>query len=292
MGIINTIKNFFKKNKTLAPGGNPDASLDKDIVPYDTSLVILPQYEELSKKEQEMVNAYMGEVNIEDTSTMITYATNMSEYASANVNLLIKVFDRITQKPADWQLENMSPKQVQEARLEALIGNKELQIFQSGLAKLKQESILRAVALHELVKREDKRKIEFLKVFARAEHMKRKEQKEQLGLAEERMKITVKTIEQLMQAVSNATRNEGEIASVIDTYNTLAMTDNCTEDMQRKVIAQKARRLLEMANEVIPEEAKKLGKIAAPDFDMSKEEETITKLARFAKEVIHICIHA
>ena len=40
MGIINTIKNFFKKNKTLAPGGNPDASLDKDIVPYDTSLVI------------------------------------------------------------------------------------------------------------------------------------------------------------------------------------------------------------------------------------------------------------
>ena len=212
MGLLSKLKTIFNKNKQIN-------TKDTTIVPYDTSLVTLPKYKELSKEEQEEVEKYKQEIKSGDISSLILYAGQLSEYANVNVTLLTKVYFKLTNQPTDWQLEKMDLEEIMRMRLEAKVNKEELQIYLAGLKKLEQESILRAVAVEEVRKQENKRKFEFLGLFSQAERMHRKNQLEQISSAKERMLITVKTMEQLMQAVNNTIGNEEKIETAIDIYN-------------------------------------------------------------------------
>jgi len=212
MGLLSKLKTMFNKNKQIN-------TKDTTIVPYDTSLVILPQYKELSKEEQEEVEKYKQEIKSGDVSSLTLYAGKLSEYANVNVTLLTKVYFKLTNQPADWQLEKMDLEEIMRMRLEAKVNIEELHIYLAGLKKLEQESILRAVAVEEVRKQENKRKFEFLGLFSQAERMHRKNQLEQISSAKERMLITIKTMEQLMQAVNNTIENEEKIETAIDVYN-------------------------------------------------------------------------
>lgn len=84
MGLLSKLKTMFNKNKQIN-------TKDTTIVPYDTSLVILPQYKELSNEEQEEVEKYKQEskkcfVKYDDAATILEKITKIEEEYDNNVS--------------------------------------------------------------------------------------------------------------------------------------------------------------------------------------------------------------
>ena len=247
MGLIEKIRNLFKKEQVI-PSTN--------ITRYDTSSISIPKYLELSEEAKKVVDGYIEEIDLEKLDTLMLYADEMSEYANANTELLLKLFFRITQKPLEFELSRLSDEEIAERRLDALIQREEVGLYKQGLENLEEESTLRAVALEEIKRRESKRKFDFLGLFGRAERLKRKNQMELLELATERMKISKKTIEQQMAVVKNEIESEESISTSLDVYNALQRSSDKTLD--DKALRIRAQKLIPMASLVIPNEVNSL----------------------------------
>lgn len=279
MGLLNTIKNFFgNKTKNVTQSTN--------LTQYDTSLIVVPEYGKLTEKERKLVDTYIQEIDKKNLETLVHYASEMFDYANVNTHLLLKLFFKITKQPSEWQLNNMTLEKMQQERLEGMILQEELEIYKKGLKNLRRESVLRTIALQEVRKKESKRKIDFLGVFSIAERLKRRNEAEQLAMAENRMRINVKTIEQLEQVVNNTIESEGRVIISTDVYN-VVLKDSQTINIQEQLLKSKAMELLEMAELVIPEEAKALGftKETIKTFSAKNEKSSIQKIARIQRKL-------
>lgn len=94
MGILEKIRSvFIKKQQTK------QTTQSTNITRYDTSLITIPKYPELSDEDRKTVDDYISEVDMEKLDTLILYADEMSRYATANTDLLVKLFERITERP-------------------------------------------------------------------------------------------------------------------------------------------------------------------------------------------------
>ena len=198
MGLFATIKNIFSRNNKT-----PEIA-SSSILGYDTSLVHIPEFKHLTEEEQEAVNRYIQEEKLESYEDIIKYGEKLQQKSKTITDLLLNQLYRTTEEISLDKLRNMPLNDVIKSRMNTLITQKQLEMYQGVLESLCKESRLRTVALEEIRK---KRKTRFTLTFSKADRIKKQEEERQIEQAIERMKITIKIIEQQIQAVLNARMN-------------------------------------------------------------------------------------
>lgn len=293
MGIIDKIRNLFVRRESTK---QPIQSTD--VTRYDISSINVPRYSELSEEDKTIVDGFISEIDLENLDTLILYINEMAKYANANTDLLVKLFNTITKRPSDLEFSQLSQKEIEERKLDAKVQREQIGLYRQGLEYLQKESSLRATALVEIGRKESKRKLDFLGLFGRAERLKRKNQMELLQSVTEQMKICKKTIEQQIQASTNAMQNEAIIATSIDIYNVLSRKGEDTLQVvgtyftNQAVLGQRVDTLLQMMRLVLSESEyilKNLKRKAPIDKNTSHnyfdEEETVKALARAQRKL-------
>ena len=203
MGIKDKLLNLFRR-KT----GKKANIQSNEVTQYDTSFIKIPEYLELSDEDKVIADKYIDEVDLSKIDGLILYADKMFEYANINTNLLVRLLYRITDTSSNLELRKLSKEEIAELRLNSKVQKDEVELYRNALIYLLKESSLRCSALVEVLRREGKRKFDFLGFFGRAERLKRENRIQLLESAIERMKIGKKTIEQQIQAVDNIIQNE------------------------------------------------------------------------------------
>ena len=263
LGLIDGIKKIFRKNQPRIA--------TSDIVGYDTSLVYIPKYKDLAEKEKKIVDRYILEIGITKLENIIGYGNEVYERAICNTELLLNLFYQLTDKQTDIKFSEKTQQEVLKERLDEMIKQEELKLYNLALKKIEEEVVFRTIALEEIQKRK-KKEFRQIGIFEKAERLQRKYENEQLEAAIERMKINKKNIEQQIQAIENTITNCGTIVQSIDVYNAV-ITSEDAEEKKKKVLEEKCKELLELANLVMPEKV---------EFEETNEDERV-KIKQLAK---------
>lgn len=192
--IIDKIKELKNKNRPRIKTA--------EVVRYNTTLVYIPKYDELTDEERRIVDYYMTEVDLTKIENIITYGNKLYEYANVNTELLLNSLYKITETPSEWKVNKMTDEEILKQRLDEMTNQEEFELYRTELKKIEKESILRTVALEKIYIRNQKNFRQF-GIFEKAERLKRKNEREQLETAIERMKINKKIIEQQTQSITN-----------------------------------------------------------------------------------------
>lgn len=263
MGLIKSIKEIFRKKQPRIAS--------TDIVGYDTSFIYIPKYKDLTDDEKKIVDRYVSETDTTKFENIIGYGNEVYEYANCNTELLLNLFYQLTDNQTDRRFSERTEQEILEKRLDEMIKQEELQLYKLSLKNLEKEAALRTIALEEIQKIK-KKEFRPWGIFEKAERLQRRYQNEQLESAIERMKINKKIIEQQIQSIENTMTNSGTIVQSADVYN-VVVTGEDAEEKKQKVLAEKSKELLEMANLVIPGEV---------EFEETNEDESI-KVKQLAK---------
>lgn len=187
MGIIKRIKKLFKKKIIVN---------ETNLARIDTDLLFIPSFDELSENDQAMVLKYLKEVNIKDLDSIVDYTKNLTVEADFNSEFLLRLYYKLTDE--ETKKENSMLDDVYLSTIEI----NELNLCKNSLLKLRKEGILRIIALNKLYKQETSRKLTFAGIFGRLEKIKRMEELKSLEDLTNRVKISVKVIEQLIQVIN------------------------------------------------------------------------------------------
>lgn len=192
MGLLDKIKQFFSRNKQ-------SKITSSDVTPYDTSLVYIPKYKALSEEEKAQVDKYIAQTNISKIEDLITYGKELSKYSTSLLDLLLNLHYSITEGNIG---RNLSQDEMLKIRIDKLIANEQISIYQNMLQSIEGETTLRTVSLEEIYKRW-KSSFRAKDLFDKAERLQRRYMGEQFEYAIERMKISKKTVEEQLQVATN-----------------------------------------------------------------------------------------
>lgn len=192
MGIFAKLKQLFFKSE------QPKIA-SSEIIGYDTSLVYIPKYKELSEEEKKQVDKYIKQTNITKLEDLITYGSQMSKYSSGLLDLLLNVHYKMTE---EHEKTNSSAEEMLKLRIDTLVDNEQINIYQNMLQNIEREMTMRTVALEQIYK-EWKGTSKKLGIFDKAERLKKHQEKNQFEYAIERMKISKKVVEEQIQIAMN-----------------------------------------------------------------------------------------
>ena len=202
MGLLDKLKHFFSRNP------KPQIT-SSDVTPYDTSLVFIPKYKSLSDTEKAQVDKYITQTNISRIEDLITYGKDLSTYSTSLLDLLLNLHYSITEENIG---KNITQEEMLKIRIDKLIANEQISIYQNMLQSIEGETTLRTVSLEEIYKRW-KASFKAKDIFNSAERLHRRYMGEQFEYAIERMKISKKTVEEQLQVAINTSktnRNAGK----------------------------------------------------------------------------------
>lgn len=192
MGVFTWLKElFFRKEQPKIASS--------EIIGYDTSLVYIPKYKDLSEEERKQVDKYIKQTNISKLEDIITYGSEMSKYSSRLLDLLLNVHYKMTEEN---ERLNLSSEEILKLRIDTLVSNEQINIYNNMLHDLEKEVALRTVALEQIYK-EWKNSSRKVSLFDKAERLKKHQEKNQFEYAIERMKISKKVIEEQIQIAMN-----------------------------------------------------------------------------------------
>ncbi len=201
MGLFNWLANLIRPKKLQLP-----EMTSKDLIGYDTSKVVIPEYKSLSPKEKQEVDQYVEEAKIEKIDDVITYGRVISKYSEGITELLLSMLYKSTDSIPEFKLRNMTKEEIAKARIEAMLAEESIRYYQAALYNLNRETELRTVALKKIYK--EKNNV-FRSIFklTKAEKVQKQFENGRYEYAIERMKINKKTIEQQIQASLIASNN-------------------------------------------------------------------------------------
>ena len=201
MGLLKRLANLIRGKRREIP-----EIASTDLVGYDTSKVIIPEYRSLSDEEKQEVDKYVEETKIEKIDDVIIYGRGISKYSEGITELLLSTLYKTTEGIPELDLRNMPKEEIVKARIEAMVAEDSIRYYQAALSNLDRETKLRTVALKEIYK---KRNNVFRRIFLspRAEKVQKQFENGRYEYAIERMKISKKIIEQQIQAVLNSGAN-------------------------------------------------------------------------------------
>ena len=142
MGLFAKIRHFFEKSEQPKIAEN-------SIVRYDTSSIVIPRYESLSRKDKEIVDKYIKETKISNLEELINYGKSTSEYSTGILQLLLSLYYKITEEKND---SNMTKKDMLKLSVDTLITNEQVLIYEKMLKDLEKEITLRTIALEQMFK--------------------------------------------------------------------------------------------------------------------------------------------
>ena len=198
MGLLKRLANLIRGKRREIP-----EIASTDLVGYDTSKVIIPEYRSLSDEEKQEVDQYVEETKIEKIDDVITYGRGISKYSEGITELLLSTLYTTTEGIPELDLRNMPKEEIVKARIEAMVAEDSIRYYQAALSNLERETALRTVALKEIYKKQNN---VFRRIFLspRAEKVQKQFENGRYEYAIEGMKISKKIIEQQKQATLNA----------------------------------------------------------------------------------------
>lgn len=211
MNIINKVKKLFVKNKIIDNNTT-------NIVLFDINDIKLPSFKELNDKDKEKVLKYKKEFDVDNLENVIKYNQDTAKIGENITNLFIKYLYEL------YEITNKYNKTIDELNDESInlaIKNIKLIVLKKELEELKYDACLKTIALNDINNNYKNRKHEFLELFSNAARIKRNMKLKSLNDLETRCKITVKTIEQQLIAMSNAINNNNTMINLINIYNNL-----------------------------------------------------------------------
>lgn len=260
----------IKKLIGIKPKEQPKI-LSRDIVGYDTSLIYIPQYKELTEEEKAQVDRYIKETDTTKIENVILYGTDMNKYSKGITELLLNVAYRVTEENSTGRVNKLTTQEILNLRINAMTATEEMKFYETALRNLEREATLRTVALEQIYKKE-KGSFRTFGVFGKAERIRRQNTEARFEAAIERMKISKKIIEQQIQTVMNSRGSNDRLAQTVKIYKSL-LKDVDTENQTRKILEAKKQELLEMIKVVAPEKVSNIKE----DAD---EESKIKEIAR------------
>ena len=217
MNIIDKIKKIFIKNKENINNTSTNLSL------YDISDVYLPSINELNRSQKELFLKYKKEINLNNLESILKYNENLSKEGEILANLLIKILYQLNEV---IRKDDKKEEELQEIDINNSIKNMEIIVIRELLYNLKNDCRLRTLSVKSKRKDMENKNPKFIEIFSHAARIKRNMELRSLIEAENRCKITIKTITQQIGAIESAIISNNIYKNKIDIYNKLTNTIN------------------------------------------------------------------
>ena len=228
MNLIDKIKKYLLKNKIETSDSYTTISL------YDLDDVVLANIDELTEKQKELFLKYKKEINLYDTQSILNYNNNISKDGENLANLLIKILyglNEIIRK------DDKTEKDLQEIDINYSIKNMKIMVIRNLLYNLKNEGLLKTLAIQTKRIEYEQKEHTFIEYFSHAAKIKRNMELRNLMDAENRSKITVKTINYQINAINNAIISNNVYQNKMESFNKLI--SNNKEKIRRDIYCEK-----------------------------------------------------
>ncbi len=185
----------------------------------DTKSVFIPKYKELSEEEKAVVEQLKAEILIirRETRSLVSYEKELAQEVDRNQQIISNLLYQSVTVFRPERAEEMEPAKMIKMRLEVLRKQEEMNVAYEKMQELRKQAVLRTVAMQE-IEREEKRIVHKLTVFRTAERIKQEGDKASIALAKGRMIVTVKVMEQQIEAVKLAMQNESPFVVRVEAY--------------------------------------------------------------------------
>ena len=192
---FNLFKRLFKKN-------NKTQNETSAVATLDTSLIKVPKFSELNDESKEKVLSLLSGLNYDNYESLLKYSDDLLTKSDNEREILINTMDRyekVFTRISNYQEEyNKLPSTI----INVMISGLEYRMILQDILETRKELELRLIALDMFIKKESKRKLDFLGVFGRADRMKYLNNQTRLYNELERLRTMIKTNDNIMDAVS------------------------------------------------------------------------------------------
>ena len=271
MNLINKIKNIFIKNNTLTD------SVSTDLFPYDISDVILPSINELNEKQKELFFKYKKEINLNNIDIILKYNENSAKEGECLANLLIKILCELNEI---IRKDDKTERELQEIDINNSIKNIKMIVIRDLLYQLNNKCILKTLAIQSKKQEYLKKEIKFIEYFSHAARIKRNMEFRNLNEAENRCKLTIKTISYQINAANNEIVSNNIYQNRMEFFNKL-INSNKDKVIRRDIYCEKLEYYIKV-KKILKFKLNKLFKITnllINDLDKDIEQQTLNNFA-------------
>ena len=237
MNFIDRLKKIFRNKEEIKQEQTTTLSL------YDVSDVILPSIEELNDLEKELYLKYKNEIQLDNLESILKYNENVSKEGKYLSNLLIKVLDELNEV---IRKNDKTEEELQKIDINTSIKNMKILVIKNLLQGLKHECDIRTLAIQNKRQEYEKKEHKFVEIFSRAARIKRNMELRSLTEAENRSKITIKTIMMQLGAVNNSIYANNITINKMDIYNNL-ISNIQKDNIRKKIYIEKLEYLVDIA---------------------------------------------
>ena len=190
------LKKIFRK-KNLSNTNTSDLAI------IDTSFIRVPKLSKLSKEEKEKVLELYNKLIIGNDIDLVKYSNDLLEKANTEREMLLRAMSRYEEQYNFLKEEYKKNKQIPSIEIYNLgkLSSLEYAIIEKNIISIRKELELKLVALDMYIKKEEKRKYNFLDVFGRAERIKCFTDKNKLLSERERLLTSIKIDENILTII-------------------------------------------------------------------------------------------
>ena len=209
---FNWLKNLFKKNKF--------ESNTSDISTIDTSFIRVPKLSELNKESKKIVLSYLDKLNSNNYENLVKYSDDLLKQANIEREVLLRTMNRYDEQYKSLEEKYDNKKDISTSKIYNLgkLSSYEYKIIVDNIMNIRKELELKLIALDMYIKKEEKRKYDFLGIFGKAERIKYLTDKNRLLNERERLLTSIKIDDNILSAVLKDIK-ENEL--LINSYNIL-----------------------------------------------------------------------
>ena len=242
---------------------------DVGISTIDTSFIKVPKLSDLSKDNQDKVMEYFNEIKYDNYSTIVKYSDSLLEKSNKEIDLFVHDLED--------SIKNISAilKKVNKYNyLKLLLYREEIKLCIEELNKIEEEAELRLIALDTYIKKEQRRKYDFLGIFGKAERLRYLSDKSSLLNERQRLLIAIKLNKQHLQIIYNTLNENKDLLEATNNYYINSSKSFDTKYCDARISMVYASKLLELKRLIDKNDCSELEKIAK---NSEKYLETILK---------------
>ena len=207
------LKKIFKNNKS-----NKSIS---DLAIIDTSFIRVPKLSKLSKEEKEKVLTYYNNLVLDNDIDLIKYSDDLLEKANTEKEMLLRAMARYEEQ---YKEQNQVP--IIEIYHLGKLSSIEYGIIEKNIMNIRKELELKLLALDMYIKKEEKRKYDFLGVFGKAEKIKYFTDKNKLLSERERLLTSIKIDDNILTTVRKDIKENQRLIVYHDLLDRLQKDNN------------------------------------------------------------------
>ena len=217
------LKRIFKK-KNLS---NVNTS---DLATIDTSFIRVPKLSKLSKEEKEKVLDFYNKLISDDDINLVKYSNDLLEKANTEREMLLRAMSRYEEQYRFLEEKYKKEQQVPSIEIYHLgkLSSLEYSIIEKKIINIRRELELKLVALDMYIKKEEKRKYDFLGIFSKAERIRYLTDKNKLLSERERLLTSIKIDENILTIIRKDIRDNQRLTLFYELLNELQKDDDTT----------------------------------------------------------------